>query len=190
MTDHNQHQPRQLKCSQALARQDHTVPNKRLHGRCFLDLPGEVRNQIYKFYARSAAVNIEDYQQKWSSNSLADVSEGIATEYSRSHDRDPRRLKTWRAWLAELGERDASGLGRVLVYGGHGLERMDIISRDPARVVISKKVKDGWVEHNDSTQVAVNSITERCKYLGKEEILRIGLLVLLNCEEEAVIDTL
>ncbi|KAK4894685.1 hypothetical protein LTR27_007073 [Elasticomyces elasticus] len=194
MTDLNQHQPGQLIWPQALARPGHDPAlDKRSHGCNFMDLPGEVRNQIYKLYARSAAVNIEDYQQKWFNNALARVSQGIATEYrdwyfsSRSFMIDvrscsggfSRRLETWRAWLAGLRECDARGLSRILIYGDYGPERVDIVSRKPATVVISKKGKDGWYKRDDNTQMMVTDITESCKSgLGKEEILRIVEVVL------------
>ncbi|KAK5679451.1 hypothetical protein LTS10_008269 [Elasticomyces elasticus] len=141
---------------------------KPIKRRGFMDLPGEIRNHIYSF-VRSAAINIEDPRQTWLESPLAWVDPRITIEYRdfyfscRTFWIDVRgptskwahRIETWHAWLERLPERDGSALSRLMIYGDYGPERVDI-SRNPVRVVISRKKGDAWYERedDDAAQVA------------------------------------
>ncbi|KAK4950218.1 hypothetical protein LTR10_011197 [Elasticomyces elasticus] len=166
-------------------------PIKRSRG--LMDLPGEIRNHIYSF-VRSAAINIEDRRQTWIQSPLAWVDPRITIEYRdfyfscRTFWIDvrvktagwARRIQTWHAWLERLPERDASALSRLMIYGDFGPERIEI-SRNPARVVLSRKKGDTWYERggDDVAQLAVNAIAQSCGgHFSKHEIMRIGEEVL------------
>ncbi|KAK5692043.1 hypothetical protein LTR97_011216 [Elasticomyces elasticus] len=166
-------------------------PIKRSRG--LMDLPGEIRNHIYSF-VRSAAINIEDRRQTWIQSPLAWVDPRITIEYRdfyfscRTFWIDvrvktagwARRIQTWHAWLERLPERDASALSRLMIYGDSGPERIEI-SRNPARVVLSRKKGDTWYEREDDDveQLAVSAIARSCGgHFSKHEIMRIGEEVL------------
>ncbi|KAK5717281.1 hypothetical protein LTR15_009174 [Elasticomyces elasticus] len=166
-------------------------PIKRSRG--LMDLPGEIRNHIYSF-VRSAAINIEDTRQTWLESPLAWVDPRITIEYRdfyfscRTFWIDvrvktagwARRIQTWHAWLERLPECDASALSRLMIYGDFGPERIEI-SRNPVRVVLSRKKGDTWCEREDDdvAQLAVNAIAQSCGgHFSKQEIMRIGEEVL------------
>ncbi|KAK4893388.1 hypothetical protein LTR27_008284 [Elasticomyces elasticus] len=166
---------------------------KRIKSRGLMDLPGEIRNHIYSFVC-SAAINIEDPRQTWLESPLAWVDPRITIEYRdfyfscRTFWIDvrvktagwARRIQTWHDWLERLPERDASALSRLMIYGDFGPERVDI-SRNPVRVVLSRKKGDTWYEREDDdvAQLAVNAIAQSCGgHFSKHEIMRIGEEVL------------
>ncbi|KAK5742325.1 hypothetical protein LTR17_003337 [Elasticomyces elasticus] len=166
---------------------------KSIKSRGLMDLPGEIRNHIYSF-VRSAAINIEDPRQTWLESPLAWVDPRITIEYQDFYfscrtfwidvrgrtSKWARRIETWHAWLERLPERDASALSRLMFYGDYGPERVDI-SRNPTRVVLSRKKGDTWYEReeDDVVQLAVNAIAQSCGgHFSKHEIMKIGEEVL------------